>query len=356
MPFPGLALPPGVLLPPNRPWPDGDAAAHACQLAPALEQQIQALMQRVSKLERSRGQMTKDIQDMLSDTRELQARVGVEPATSSKKGLALRAFEAPTSFVHEEDTEPPEELMRRKGRTRTLPATLPRVPEDQPLPVLAKFSSSDKMAVPPGLCLPLSESLRLSIKDQVSRIEWRIDNFKQKLKDSMGRPLVSPPFEAAGLDELRLMVFPNLGLAAAHLTTREQKSWYEAKITEGPFSGALKLKVVTGASALVMKFTGFVGTKEEGPLEHNFADHIICGVEFSHNWLSMLSSGSITVGIEILEVNGQGSASAAAAKLAEAQRPASQDIDVVKASDADVCDWEQMNREIHECLEKSGFQ
>ena len=38
-----------------------------------------------------------------------------------------------------------------------------------------------------------------------TRVEWRIDDLNGKLQASMGRPLVSPPFAALGLPNLRLM-------------------------------------------------------------------------------------------------------------------------------------------------------
>ncbi|CAJ1337151.1 unnamed protein product, partial [Effrenium voratum] len=42
-----------------------------------------------------------------------------------------------------------------------------------------------------------------------TRAEWRIEDVREKLQASMGRPLVSPPFAARGLPNLRLMVFPD---------------------------------------------------------------------------------------------------------------------------------------------------
>lgn len=42
----------------------------------------------------------------------------------------------------------------------------------------------------------------------------------------MGRPLVSPPFAARGLPNLRLMVFPDAREAAKGVRQRERKGLY----------------------------------------------------------------------------------------------------------------------------------
>jgi len=40
-------------------------------------------------------------------------------------------------------------------------------------------------------------------------------------------------------------------------------------------------------------------------LEHDFAEHIIHGVEFNSNWLDHMKGGSVVVGVEILTVQGK---------------------------------------------------
>lgn len=285
-----------------------DVAAQACQLSPALMKQVQMIGSRIQKLERSRGQISKDITDMLGETQQLRQQMGIE-ATLAEEPPRPRAAEAATAA--EEAALPPGLL----GAARK--AAAPREPEQ---PVLSK-AQSDKIGPPPGLGPPpavaaegppadtaRADSLVVRRKDlvgkAVSRVEWRIDNVKTKFKDCVGRPLVSPQFEAEGLDELRLMVFPDLGLHVSGLTMREQKQRYEARIAEGPLSGSLKFKVITGSSEdLVVKFNLFVGSACHGPLEHNFADHIIHGVDFDGDWLDYMKNGSLTVGVEVLEVS-----------------------------------------------------
>jgi len=140
-------------------------------------------------------------------------------------------------------------------------------------------------------------------------VRWRIDRVETKFRDCVGRPLVSQPFEVkdqdkVNLQELRLMVHPNLGLDVSGLTMKEQKARYEALINEGPLTGAVKLKVVNSfGDRLNITFNLFVGNHKEGPLRHDFADRIIHGCEFNCNWLKEFENGSLTVGVEILGVN-----------------------------------------------------
>eukprot|EP00439_Symbiodinium_sp_Y106_P022571 s359_g2.t2 len=272
--------------------------------APQLQQWVQGVSTRIQKLERSRGQISKDLADMLAETKQLQKLAGCEEATGS------------VSF----DLEDPEPGVSRRGsRCKTVPAqTLPLVPEGQPL---VSKSRTERLMAPPGLSLPLPESLSVKAKEidgkSASRVEWRIDSIKTKFKDCLGRPLVSPQFEAGGLPELRLMVFPNLGDLDG-LTMREQKARYEARFAEGPVSGAIKFKVVTETgSRLEIKFNLFIGDVVQGPLVHNFADHVIAGFEFSNNWLDSVAVGSLLVGVEVIEINGVGAEEAAeAARMA----------------------------------------
>eukprot|EP00440_Ansanella_granifera_P005246 gb/GFBE01005690.1/.p1 GENE.gb/GFBE01005690.1/~~gb/GFBE01005690.1/.p1 ORF type:complete len:358 (+),score=58.65 gb/GFBE01005690.1/:1-1074(+) len=296
--------------------PNADVAAQACHQAPALECHVQGIGLRVQKLERSRGQISKDLADMLTETYYLQKRAGIVDDTKAHLMAGSKGYDA-ESIV--QDAGPPGlEKSRRGSRIKTAPASgLPQVPEGQPL--LAK-SQTERICPPPGLALQLPESFSVKAKEidgvQGCRVEWRIDGMKTKFKDCLVRPLVSPQFEAGGLPELRLMVFPNLGDIAG-LTMREQKSRYEARIAEGPLNGALKFKVVTDVGdSLAIKFKLFIGNIVQGPMEHNFADHVIAGFDFSNNWLDLVQGGSLLVGVEIIAVNGIGAQAAAEAAKA----------------------------------------
>uniref|UniRef100_A0A7S4TB60 Uncharacterized protein n=1 Tax=Alexandrium monilatum TaxID=311494 RepID=A0A7S4TB60_9DINO len=299
--FPGAPLAASTL-------PFADIAAHACSQAPALEAQVEAISSRVQKLERSHGQLSKDIADMLSETRDLQRKVG--SAKARKQAGPTKALEAPAVVEEPADGPPGPGAARRPSRLKTAPtSSLPRVPEEQPLP---GKSQTERIPPPPGLGSPLPESLAVLPREvdgrEIARVEWRIENVRTKFRDcGRQRPLVSPQFEAGGISELRLMVFPNLPPGVSGLTMRDQKSRYEARIAEGPLSGALKFKVVTNFSDwLVVSFNLFVGGIVQGPIEHNFAEHIVHGLDFKDNWIGQIKNGSLVVGVEMLAVHGPG--------------------------------------------------
>ncbi|CAJ1364995.1 unnamed protein product [Effrenium voratum] len=295
--------------------PNADLAAQACHQAPQLELVVAGVSNRVQKLERSRGQISKDLADMLAETKHLQQLAGCEENTKAQQLTVGRAYD--TESI--QDTIASLGPGRRGSRCKTVPADqLPQVPEgrDEGQPVLQK-SYTERLLAPPGLSLPVSENLLVKPKEingvSASRVEWRIDSIKAKFKDCLVRPLVSPQFEAGGLPELRLLVFPNLGDLDG-LTMREQKSRYEVRFAEGPLSGAIKFKVVTDTGdRLDIKFNLFIGDVIQGPLTHNFADHVIAGADFGDNWLDFVTAGSLTVGVEVIEINGIGAEAAAEA-------------------------------------------
>ncbi|CAJ1407924.1 unnamed protein product [Effrenium voratum] len=241
--------------------PNADLAAQACHQAPQLELVVAGVSNRVQKLERSRGQISKDLADMLAETKHLQQLAGCEENTKAQQLTVGRAYD--TESI--QDTIASLGPGRRGSRCKTVPADqLPQVPEgrDEGQPVLQK-SYTERLLAPPGLSLPVSENLLVKQKEingvSASRVEWRIDSIKAKFKDCLVRPLVSPQFEAGGLPELRLLVFPNLGDLDG-LTMREQKSRYEVRFAEGPLSGAIKFKVVTDTGdRLDIKFNLFIG-------------------------------------------------------------------------------------------------
>lgn len=82
----------------------------------------------------------------------------------------------------------------------------------------------------------------------------------------MGRPLVSPPFAARGLPNLRLMVFPDAREAAKGVRQRERKGLYATMVKKGPVHASLKLKADCLQDATVLRFHLTVGTVRCGPL------------------------------------------------------------------------------------------
>lgn len=172
---------------------------------------------------------------------------------------------------------------------------------------LSRSKSGDNPSIPGGFHGQLQEQLIKESPDSpsFSRILWRIDNVRAKLKGCAGKALVSPPFEAFGMADMRLMVFPTSDQNRS-LKTREQRNQYENMITNGPLNCALRLKVVSApVNNSVLTFTLFVGNVSRGPLVHDFGEHIIHGCDdFKINWLDQVdeSVGSLSVGVELREL------------------------------------------------------
>lgn len=180
------------------------------------------------------------------------------------------------------------------------------------------------LSLPPGLEVPApsllraatvpssagkssSEGITLKMVETESgsyceRAEWRIAGLRQKLKSCMGRPLVSPPFQALGLANLRLMVFPDPLEASKGLRTRKQKEQYMTMVTQGPLHSALRFKAAGACSVLTFRLS--VGDAYSGPLTYDFSEHAVHGCEdFGINWLDKVDgSGSLTVGVELLDI------------------------------------------------------
>mmetsp|Transcript_47086 Transcript_47086/g.84930 ORF Transcript_47086/g.84930 Transcript_47086/m.84930 type:complete len:462 (+) Transcript_47086:173-1558(+) len=138
-----------------------------------------------------------------------------------------------------------------------------------------------------------------------TRAEWRIDDLRGKLQASMGRPLVSPPFSARGLPNLRLMVFPDAREAVKGVRSRERKGLYAAMVKKGPLHGALKLKADCLERAAVLRFYLTVGAVRSGPFTYDFSERAIHGCEdFGADWLKQIDDNSenLRVGLEILDV------------------------------------------------------
>lgn len=316
----GGVLPP---FPPLPPMPFHDIN-HTCQLAPHLEMFVQQLAGRVQKLERSRGQISKDISDMQNETHELLKRVHTVEPWKEARPAPFSVHEAPAcSMIREEtstDFSSSLGVSRRLGRMKTAPAP------------------SSK---------PEGENLTVQLKElngrQVERVEWRIDNVKAKLKENVGRPLVSPQFKAAGLQELKLLV--SATAESSSLTMREQKSRFEARVAEGPLNGSLSFKVINQAE---VHFNLFIGGVKKGPLVHNFAERIMHTTDFPENWLGLISNGSMTVGVEILHVEDQSGGARHADDGLPARAGAFQALPYRVENEAN--EWDQMSKEIHKVV------
>jgi len=132
--------------------------------------------------------------------------------------------------------------------------------------------------------------------------EWRIGHLSTKLRGCMGRALVSSPFTAWGMEDLRLMVFPESREVSHGPRSRRQKELYAKKVSEGPLEGVLKLKVPDCPAPHVLEYYLKIGEIRKGPFNHNFAESTVNGcVDFGIDWLKQVDADhSLTVGVEIL--------------------------------------------------------
>lgn len=307
---PGFAAPPFPV-----PFPGAFPVVPAPD-ARLVIQAVQHLGTRVQKLERSKGQISKDLTEMLREAQDMNKRWDSEnagaPLARATSAVASPSTAATTSVVASM-TNDDLETSHSMSSILPPPGLQPDLKYSKTQPMSEQ--TSRRVDGPPK---PLPESLQVQEKcvdgNTVYRVEWRIDNAKSKFKDCIGRPLVSPQFEAGELAELRLMVFPNIGIDASS-TMRDQKSKFEAVIAEGPLRGVLKFKVVGGEGVqggrdrLCVDFNLFVGATEIGPMKHNFAEHIIKGCDFNNDWLQEMHRGALVVGVEILKVDPRGDAS-----------------------------------------------
>lgn len=133
------------------------------------------------------------------------------------------------------------------------------------------------------------------------RAEWRIGQLSAKLRSCMGRALVSYPFSAAGMQDIRFMVFADGRHAAKGQKTRTQKALYCRTVTEGPLHGSLKLKVCSSPVDHDLCYHLKVGGHRHGPFKHNFLESTVFGCDaFGIDWLQEVDAdGSLTVSVEI---------------------------------------------------------
>eukprot|EP00747_Dinoflagellata_sp_TGD_P164269 gnl/TRDRNA2_/TRDRNA2_183972_c0_seq1.p1 gnl/TRDRNA2_/TRDRNA2_183972_c0~~gnl/TRDRNA2_/TRDRNA2_183972_c0_seq1.p1 ORF type:complete len:262 (-),score=45.09 gnl/TRDRNA2_/TRDRNA2_183972_c0_seq1:204-989(-) len=137
-------------------------------------------------------------------------------------------------------------------------------------------------------------------------VAWHVRNLSARLKDCLGRPLVSPEFSAAGLQGMRLMVFPDGKDAAKGPRTRKEKESFGKMVTEGPLKGRLRLKVPKCEKGHVVEFYLRMGNVRAGPFRQDFSELSMSdAVDFKVDWLSQVAPDkSLTFGVEISQSPG----------------------------------------------------
>jgi len=138
---------------------------------------------------------------------------------------------------------------------------------------------------------------------ELERAEWRIGQLSQKLRGCIGRALVSSPFSAAGLEDLRLMVLPEGKELTKGPRSKRQRELYAKKVNEGPLDGCLKIKVPSCPPELELQYFLKVGTSRKGPFRHSFAENTVSGCDdFGVDWLKQLEpDGSLLVCVEFVK-------------------------------------------------------
>jgi len=208
----------------------------------------------------------------------------------------------------------------------------PNVPKAKSLPAISAEDSSSAttpvaverkpqkaltvaMGPPPGLGLdaatPLDEmpcegvTVEPSTIDgkECQKVDWRIGHLSSKLKNNMGRALVSSPFKAWTLEDVRLMVMPEKD-AQKGARSKKQKEQYTKKVTEGPLDACLKIKVPECPPPHIVQYYLKVGNVRKGPFEHNFQDSAVHGCsDFGINWLDQVETDqSLLVSVEIVKM------------------------------------------------------
>mmetsp|Transcript_72339 Transcript_72339/g.172396 ORF Transcript_72339/g.172396 Transcript_72339/m.172396 type:complete len:361 (+) Transcript_72339:75-1157(+) len=132
----------------------------------------------------------------------------------------------------------------------------------------------------------------------VTVVEWRIAHMTKRLKDCMGRPIVSSPFNAWDIQGMLLMICPDGG-DGSRGRTRRQKQIYNTKVSDGSMEASVKLKVADCPHELTYNVQ--IGDVERGPFKHNFAEGIVSDyVDLGIDFLSKLElDGGLLVRVSI---------------------------------------------------------
>jgi hypothetical protein len=174
---------------------------------------------------------------------------------------------------------------------------------------------------PPGLELapvaelPEDKALESVTVDQsevngqaCTRAVWRIVQLRGRLKTSLGKPVVSPPFTVADLGDLRLMVTPDAKGTLEGMRGKSKQSHFAKMLSHGPLECSLKVKVPC-TSTPVVKFYLTVGSNcRQGPFTCDFQQHTMHGCnDFECDWLKQVDDeGCLCVGLEIVEICASG--------------------------------------------------
>lgn len=271
------------------------ATQNAAQLAQYMQYlwlTVMRLQGKVSELEDWKKKALEDVRKLRDEQRALRRCVLGEDATSV---VSFHGSEECSSLPGRSKTSM---SLSTAGSSSCLSAAPPGLPSPQGLPPPSLSMSSDIDVGPTeGLTLTSSDVDGVSF----TCVEWRIAQLSLKLRGCMGRALVSPPFAAVGLEDLRLMVCADGKDAAKGARNKRQKELYTKKVSEGPLDACLKLKVPNCPANLDLEYFLKVGSSRRGPFRHNFSENTVNGCDdFGVDWLKQLEGDhSLIVSVEI---------------------------------------------------------
>lgn len=190
----------------------------------------------------------------------------------------------------------------------------PGLPKSSPSDVESVSNTAASSSWKPALAASTSnavdddcpQGMSMCTTELGTRIDWHIEAFRSKLQGHNGRPVVSPPFSACGLPNLRLLVSVDTRDLAKSSKGAKGKAAAKAAAKKGPLVGSLKLKAdCLEGGATVLSFILIVGSVRAGPFAYDFSQQAVRGPEdFGVDWLSQIdnNSGNLRVGVEILGV------------------------------------------------------
>lgn len=192
------------------------------------------------------------------------------------------------------------------GKRRKPPPELQLPSESSPFltPELTPHPSPITPSTPCEVLLADLEHERVAVSG--SSAEWQLVHLRPRLRATLGKPIVSPPFTVGDLSDLRLMLCPMP--PGEGVTTpdgargRQQRGKFLKMLNRGSIRTALKLKVPM-ESATTLRFCLSVGPTRRGPFTCDFEELAVHGCnDFSLDCMQLGDGESITVRLEILEV------------------------------------------------------
>lgn len=282
-------------------------AAALAQWVSYLWQQHESLQSKVKELEDWKKRTLEDMRKLREEHKQLRKKFG---GAEEKDEGVKKAASMPVSVQHPISPDsvagpPGLDLPSPSAPVATQSSGAEADEDDSPDNEAATASAKEDSAETQNEGVVVKDGTVDS--DICQRAEWRIGHLSVKLRGCMGRALVSPPFSAWGMEDLRLMIYPDQKESATGPRSRRQKELYNKKVSDGPLDGCLKLKVPNCPAPHVLKYYLTVGSdigNRKGPFEHNFAECTVSEpAEFGMDWLLQVDGdGGLSVSVDIIKM------------------------------------------------------